>query len=134
MLRFDKMTVKAQEALQQAQEIAGSHQNQAVEPLHLLEALVQQADGVVPPLLARLGIRTEMLTQDLEREIDRLPKVQGFAQQHLGRPLNEVLEKSFDEATKFKDDYVSTEHLFLAIAGADRDPAGQLLKRNGASH
>jgi len=134
MLRFDKMTVKAQEALQQAQEIAGSHQNQAVEPLHLLAALVYQADGVVPPLLARLGIRSEPLTQDVEREIERLPKVQGFAQQHLSRALNDVLERSFDEATKFKDEYVSTEHLFLAIAAEDRDPAGRLLKKHGASH
>jgi len=134
MLRFDKMTVKAQEALQQAQEIAGSRQNQAVEPIHLLAALVQQADGVVPPLLARLGIRGELLTQDIEREIERLPKVQGFAQQHLSRALNDALERSFDEATKFKDEYVSTEHLFLAIAGEDRDPAGRLLKKHGASH
>ena len=126
MLRFDKMTVKAQEALQQAQEIAARHENQAVEPIHLLAALVKQQDGVVPPLLARLGIRTELLKQDIEREIGRLPKVQGFAQQHLGRALNEVLESSFDEATKFKDEYVSTEHLFLAIAAADRDPAGKL--------
>ncbi len=134
MLRFDKMTVKAQEALQQAQEIAARHENQAVEPVHLLEALVQQQDGVVPPLLARLGIRTEQLAPEIDREIGRLPKVQGFAQQHLGRPLNDILEKSFDEATKFKDEYVSTEHLFLAIAGADRDPAGKLLKKLGASY
>ena len=134
MLRFDKMTVKAQEALQQAQEVAASRQNQAVEPIHLLAALVQQADGVVPPLLARLGIRHELLTQDVEREIERLPKVQGFAQQNLGRALNEVLERAFEEATKFKDEYVSTEHLFLAIAGEDRDPAGRLLKKHGASH
>jgi ATP-dependent Clp protease ATP-binding subunit ClpB len=134
MLRFDKMTVKAQEALQEAQEIAARHENQSVEPLHLLAALVQQQDGVVPPLLARLGIRNELLSQDIDREIGRLPKVQGFAQQHLGRALNDVLESSFDEATKFKDEYVSTEHLFLAIAGADRDPAGKLLKKHGASH
>jgi ATP-dependent Clp protease ATP-binding subunit ClpB len=134
MLRFDKMTVKAQEALQQAQEVAARHENQAVEPVHLLEALVQQQDGVVPPLLERLGIRTEQLTQEIEREIGRLPKVQGFAQQHLGRPLNDILENSFNEATKFKDEYVSTEHLFLAIAAADRDPAGKLLKKLGASY
>jgi len=134
MLRFDKMTVKAQEALQEAQEVAASHENQAVEPIHLLKALVQQQDGVVPPLLARLGIRSEALAQDIEREISRLPEVQGFAQQHLSRPLNDVLERSFDEATKFKDEYVSTEHLFLAIAGADSDPAGRLLKKHGASY
>ena len=134
MLRFDKMTVKAQEALQEAQEVAGQHENQAVEPIHLLAALVQQQDGVVPPLLARLGIRAEALSGDIESEIARLPKVQGFAQQHLGRALNDVLEKSFDEATKFKDEYVSTEHLFLAIAGASSDPAGKLLKKHGASY
>ena len=134
MLRFDKMTVKAQEALQESQEIAARHENQSVEPLHLLSALIHQPDGVVPPLLARLGIRSELLTEDIEREIGRLPKVQGFTQQTLSRALNQVLEGSFDEATRFKDEYVSTEHLFLAIAAADRDPAGKLLKKHGASH
>jgi ATP-dependent Clp protease ATP-binding subunit ClpB len=134
MLRFEKMTVKAQEAVQGAQEVAARHENQQIEPVHLLAALVAQSDGVVSPLLARLGIRTEVLTQELEREIGRLPKVQGFAQQHMGRALNDVLERAFKEADTFKDEYVSTEHLFLAIAGLDRDPAGQLLKRQGASH
>jgi ATP-dependent Clp protease ATP-binding subunit ClpB len=134
MLRFDKMTVKAQEAVQEAQEIAARHENQAIEPLHLLVALVEQKDGVVPPLLARLGIRNELLMQDVDREISRLPKVQGFGQHNMSRALNDVLERSFDEAEKFKDEYVSTEHLFLAIAGAEKDPAGKLLKKLGASH
>jgi ATP-dependent Clp protease ATP-binding subunit ClpB len=134
MLRFDKMTVKAQEALQEAQEIAARHENQSVEPVHLLAALAQQQDGVVPSLLTRLGIRPELIAQDIDREIARLPKVQGFTQQNLSRALNDVLERSFTEATKFKDEYVSAEHLFLAIAGEDRDPAGKLLKKNGASH
>ncbi len=134
MLRFEKMTVKAQEAVQSAQEVAARHENQQIEPVHLLASLVAQADGVVSPLLARLGIRTEVLTQEIERDIGRLPKVQGFAQQHMGRALNDVLERALKEADSFKDEYVSTEHLFLAIAGMDRDPAGQLLKRQGASH
>jgi ATP-dependent Clp protease ATP-binding subunit ClpB len=134
MLRFEKMTVKAQEAVQNAQEVAASHENQQIQPIHLLAALTAQTDGVVPPLLARLGIRSEALTQEIEREIGKLPKVQGFAQQHMGRALNDVLERAFKEADNFKDEYVSTEHLFLAIAGQDRDPAGQLLKRQGASH
>jgi ATP-dependent Clp protease ATP-binding subunit ClpB len=134
MLRFDKMTVKAQDALQTAQEIAARYENQSVEPVHLLSALIQQVDGVVPSLLTRLGVRAELLTQDLEREIARLPKVQGFAEQNLGRSLNQVLERSQAEADNFKDEYVSTEHLFLAIAGQDRDPAGQLLKKHGATH
>src|SRR5438034_9056240 len=134
MLRFEKMTVKAQEAAQSAQEVAARHENQQIEPVQLLAALVTQADGVVPPLLARLGVPNEALSQEIEREIGRLPKVQGFAQQHMGRALNDVLEGAFKEADNFKDEYVSTEHLFLAIAAQDRDPAGQLLKRQGASH
>ncbi|HKE07119.1 MAG TPA: ATP-dependent chaperone ClpB [Candidatus Acidoferrum sp.] len=134
MLRFEKMTVKAQEAVQGSQEIAARQENQAIEPLHLLVALVEQKDGVVPPLLARLGIRSELLMQDLDREISRLPKVQGFGQHNMSRALNDVLEASFDEAEKFKDEYVSTEHLFLALAGATNDPAGRLLKKHAASH
>jgi ATP-dependent Clp protease ATP-binding subunit ClpB len=134
MLRFEKMTVKAQEALQQANDVAARHENQQIEPVHLLAALAAQTDGVVPPLLARLGIRSEALNQEIEREIARLPKVQGFAQQHMGKPLNNVLERAFDETARFKDEYVSTEHLFLALAGEERDPAGQLLKRQGATH
>ncbi len=134
MLRFDKMTVKAQEALQEAQEIAARHEQQEIAPLHLLSALVAQTDGVVPSLLARLGVRSETLTAEIERELGRLPKVQGFSQQNMGRALNDVLEQAFKEADKFKDEYVSTEHIFLAIAGKDRDPAGQLLKKHGATH
>ena len=134
MLRFEKLTVKAQEALQDAHEVAARHENQEITPLHLLAALVNQADGVVPPLLARLGIRKEALSNDVERELGRLPKVQGFSDQRLGRALNDTLERAFKEADNFKDEYVSTEHLFLAIAGSDRDSAGQLLKKLGASH
>src|SRR6516164_1960657 len=134
MVRFEKLTVKAQEALQDANEVAARHENQEITPLHLLAALVNQADGVVPPLLARLGIRKEALVNDIERELGRLPRVHGFSEQRMGRSLNDALERAFEEAKNFKDDYVSTEHLFLAIAGLDRDPAGQLLKKMGASH
>jgi ATP-dependent Clp protease ATP-binding subunit ClpB len=134
MLRFEKLTVKAQEAVQTAQEVAATHENQQIEPVHLLAALVAQDGGVVPPLVTKLGIRPEVLSQEIEREIARLPKVQGFSQQHMGPAVNRVLERAFKEAENFKDEYVSTEHLFLAIAREDRDPAGQLLKRLGASH
>ncbi len=101
--------------------------------MHLLAALVAQDGGVVPPLVTKLGIRPEVLSQEIERAIARLPKVQGFGQQHMGNAVNQVLERAFKEAENFKDEYVSTEHLFLAIANEDRDPAGQLLKRLGAS-
>src|SRR5438445_3117681 len=115
MLRFEKMTLKAQEAVQAAQEVAARHENQQIEPIHLLAALVAQADGVVPPLLARLGVRPEALSQEIEREIGRLPKVQGFAQQHMGRPLNDILERAFKAADTFKEEHVSNQRGVLAL-------------------
>jgi len=133
MFRFDKLTVKAQEAVQEAQEIAARHDQQQIEPLHLLAALVTQPDGIVSPLLQRLGVRPEGLESEIETALGRLPKVSGVAQQHMGPALNKVLERSFDEAEHFKDEFVSSEHLLLAIAGQSKDAAAELLARNGAS-
>ena len=133
MLRYDKLTVKAQEALQHAQDMASKAGQQQIEPLHLLAALVGQQDGVVPPLLNRLGVRPEMLESELNAEISRLPKVSGVSQQYLSNAANEVLEAAFEEAEKFKDEYVSAEHILLAIAARSKDPAGQLLARHGAA-
>jgi ATP-dependent Clp protease ATP-binding subunit ClpB len=133
MLRYDKLTVKAQEALQEAQDIAGKAGQQQIEPLHLLAALVGQQDGVVPPLLNRLGVRPESVEAEIEAQLSRLPKVSGVSQQHLGNAANEVLEAAFDEAEKFKDEYVSAEHILLAIAARSKDPAAQLLAKHGAS-
>jgi ATP-dependent Clp protease ATP-binding subunit ClpB len=133
MLRYDKLTVKAQEALQEAQDIAGKAGQQQLEPLHLLAALVAQQDGIVPPLLNRLGVRPESLEAEITAQIARLPKVSGVSQQYLGNATNEVLEAAFDEAEKFKDEYVSAEHMLLAIAARSKDPAGQLLARHGAT-
>jgi len=133
MLRYDKLTVKAQEALQAAQDLAAKRSQQQIEPLHLLAALVAQRDGVVPPLLSRLGVRPESLEAEIETQLSRLPKVSGVSQQHLSTVSNEVLEAAFEEAEKFKDEYVSAEHILLAIAARAKDPAGQLLSRHGAS-
>ncbi|MDE3168816.1 MAG: AAA family ATPase, partial [Acidobacteriota bacterium] len=134
MQRFDKFTVKAQEALQAAQELAGRSGQQLIEPLHLLWALVAQTDGVVRPLLEKLGAPVAVLSVELEKQIDRLPKVSGVSEQSLGRAANTVLERAFDEAQRLKDEYVSTEHILLSIAAADEDPAGQILARHGANH
>ena len=134
MVRFDKFTVKAQEALQAAQEMSARSGQQQVEPLHLLWALVAQQDGVVPPLLEKLGVSPTSLAGDAEKQTERLPKVSGAAEQFLSRAANEVLEKAFSEAERLKDEYVSTEHILLAVSAAGRDPAAQLLVRAGASH
>src|SRR5271156_970521 len=127
VLRFDKFTVKAQEALQSAQDMASRTGQQQVEPLHLLWALAAQGDGVVPPLLEKLGGSPTSLASEIEKQVERLPKVSGASEQSLSRASNEVLERAFDEAQRLKDEYVSTEHILLGIASADRDTAGQLL-------
>jgi ATP-dependent Clp protease ATP-binding subunit ClpB len=134
MVRFDKLTVKAQEALQAAQESASRSGQQQIEPLHLLWALIAQGDGVVPPLLEKLGAAPTALASEIEKQIERLPKVSDVSHQSLSRASNECLERAFDEAERLKDEYVSTEHILLGIAAADLDPAGQLLARHGAKH
>src|ERR1700681_92034 len=133
MLRFDKLTVKAQEALQAAQDIAQSSDQQQLEPLHLLAALVAQRDGIVAPLLNRIGVRPETLSTEITAQLARFPKVTGVSRQHLSEAANQVLESAFVEAEKFKDEYVSAEHILLAIAARESDPAGQLLRRHGAT-
>ncbi len=134
VLRFDRLTVKAQEALQAAQERGARSGQQQIEPLHLLWALIAQGDGVVPPLLEKLGVPPARLASEVEKEIERLPKISGVSEQYLSRASNDVLERAFDEAQRLKDEYVSTEHILLAISGLERDPAGQLLLRQGATH
>ncbi len=133
MIRFEKLTVKAQEALQAAQEFGSRNGQQQIEPLHLLWALAAQGDGVVPPLLEKLGVSPTGLASDIEKQVERLPKVSGAGQQYLSDASNKVLERAFDEAQRLKDEYVSTEHILLAIAGSEKDPAGQLLVRKGAT-
>ena len=134
MVRSDKLTVKAQEALTAAQEFGGRSGQQQIEPLHLLWALAAQGDGVVPPLLEKLGVSPVRLSGEIEKQVARLPKVSGVSQQYLSPASNQVLEKAFDEAQSLKDEYVSTEHILLAIAGAGSDAAGQLLAKEGATH
>jgi ATP-dependent Clp protease ATP-binding subunit ClpB len=134
MLQFDKLTVKAQQALQAAQEFAGRSGQQQIEPLHILWALVAQGDGVVPPLLEKLGVAPAHLAGEIQKQVDRLPKVSGVSQQYMSPASNDVLERAFKEAQGLRDEYVSTEHILLAISSVDRDPAGQLLARQGASH
>ena len=134
MIRSDRFTVKAQEALQAAQELGERSGQQQIEPLHVLWALVAQGDGVVPPLLEKLGVSPTLIASDAEKQIARLPKVSGVSQQQFSAATTKVLERAFDEAQRLKDEYVSTEHILLAIAATDKDPAGQLLVKQGASH
>ncbi len=136
-IRWDKFTVKAQEAMQRASELASEHGNPEIMPLHLLAALVEDREGIVAPVLEKIGIGPQAVLSDLYKEIDKLPKVSGNSgvnQPSMSSQINEVLDKSLKEADNFKDEYVSTEHLLLALTGLKRDPAQQLLARLGATH
>jgi ATP-dependent Clp protease ATP-binding subunit ClpB len=135
MFRLDKLTQKAQEALQQCQAIAEKNQSQVIFPLHLLMALAQEKEGVVGPVLEKIGVQPDAISAEAERLLPTLPKTGAMQPgMYLSQPMNEVLERAFDEATRFKDEFVSTEHLLLALADQRSDPAGQLLDRAGATH
>jgi len=121
-MRLDKLTVKAQEALQAAQSKADQHNHQAIEPEHLLSALLEQREGVVGPVLAKLGARPEAIQRELEAALGKLPAVKGGSGQYLGDRTRQTLERAQKEAERLKDEYVSTEHLLLALA-QDRDGA-----------
>jgi ATP-dependent Clp protease ATP-binding subunit ClpB len=134
-IRWDKFTVKAQEAVQRANELASEHGNPEVLPVHLLAALLEDKEGIVPPIMEKIGIGPQSVLSDLYQEIDRLPKISGAAAQAtLSQAANQLLDRAFKEADNFKDEYVSTEHLLLANTQLKRDPAQEILARYGATH
>jgi ATP-dependent Clp protease ATP-binding subunit ClpB len=133
-IRFDKFTVKAQQAIQQAQSRAAELGNPELQPVHLLLALIEDREGVIPAVLEKIGVPTEHLQHDLLQDEQKLPRVAGAAAQPgMSQSLNKALEQAFREATNFKDEYVSTEHLLLGIAGLKGDPAQTALVALGAT-
>ncbi|MCU1270718.1 MAG: ATPase [Acidobacteriaceae bacterium] len=134
-IRWDKFTVKAQEAVQRASELASEHGNPEVLPVHLLAALLEDKEGIVPPVLEKIGGGPQAVLRDVYQEIEKLPKISGAAAQPtLSQAANQLLDRAFKEADTFKDEYVSTEHLLLAATQLKRDPAQEILARHGAKH
>src|SRR5487761_1473654 len=131
--RYDKYTVKAQEAIESAQQVAAEHGNQQLEPLHLLVALLRQKESVVPAVLSRLGMAPANVESQALKAIESFPKVQG-AEHYLSPALKQVLDQAFKETETFKDEYVSTEHLLLALTKDAQGAAGHLLARMGVTH
>jgi ATP-dependent Clp protease ATP-binding subunit ClpB len=132
--RFDKFTVKAQEALQGTQDVASRYGNQQMEPLHLLLALLEQKEGIVPSLLSRLGVAPATVAAEAERAVEALPKVGGTTDHYLSPALKEVLDQAAKETEQFKDEFVSTEHLLLALSRKAKEAAGRILAKHGISH
>ncbi len=134
-IRWDKFTVKAQEAIQRANELASEHGNPELLPVHLLAALIEDKEGIVTPVLEKIGIGPQGVLSEIYQEIEKLPKVSGAAAQAgMSSQVNQLLDRAFKEADTFKDEYVSTEHLLLAATALKRDPAQELLARHGATH
>ena len=127
--RFDKLTLKAQEAVQQAQALAADAGNPQLEPLHLLAALVGEQEGVVRPLLDRIGVNQPQLQQLIAAELGHLPKTSGGAAPQLSEKLRSVLEGAQAEAETMQDEFVSTEHLLISLAKTKTN-AQELLKLN----
>jgi len=134
-IRWDKLTVKAQQAVERGSQLASEHGNPEIVPLHLLAALVADQEGIVPPVLEKIGVGTQAILHACYQQIDKLPKASGgVAQPGFSPAANQLLERAFKEADNFKDEYVSTEHLLLAATQLKRDPATEILVRQGASH
>ena len=132
IMRLDKLTIKAQDAVQDAQHIADEYRQQQIEPEHLLLALLQQEGGIVAPILQRLGANPVSLAASLKAELEKLPKVSGAAGTNLGPRLQRVFETANQEAERLRDEYISTEHLLIGIA-AETGPASSLLASVGAT-
>jgi ATP-dependent Clp protease ATP-binding subunit ClpB len=134
-IRWEKFTVKSQQAVQLAQEHAAGFGNPELAPVHLLLALIEDREGVIPAVLEKIGVPIERLTHELNGIEEKLPRVSGSsAQPSPSQALTRALEQAFREASNFKDDYVSTEHLLLGIAYLKGDPAQAELTALGATH
>src|SRR5437762_13707541 len=111
-MRFDKLTIKAQEAVARAQELAQQKDHSELLPLHLLASLLAEEGGVVQPILQKLGANVQRIKQIVATELERLPKATG-TQMGMARSIQEVFDRAQKEADRLKDEYVSTEHLLL---------------------
>ncbi len=132
-MQFDKFTTKSQEAIQGAQQLAQSKGHQQIEPEHLLKVLLQQPEGIIPSVLKKMGVEVAAIEAEMDAAIETFPQVSGSGQIYLSSNLNRVLERAFVIATDMKDEYVSQEHLVLAMLEATDTKASQSLVSHGVN-
>ena len=130
-MNFDKFTIKSQEAVQKAMEIATAKQNQAIETSHVLKGMLLVDEDVIPYLLKKLNVNLDSFTPALDRIIDAYPNVSG-GEQHLSKDATKALEKATALSQEFRDEFVSIEHLLLGILLVN-DSTSRLLKENGVT-
>jgi len=131
----NKLTLKAQEALQEAKSIAERKHHQQIDVEHLLSALLAQKDGIVIPILQKLGANPDLIHSQLENELNRIPQVtgRGAGQVYLSGRVNDILNAAWKEAEALTDEYLSTEHLLIAMADEKQGVSYQILQRNGVT-
>ena len=129
-MRLDKFTLRGQEAIQSAIELAERNQHQQVEPEHLLAAMLEQPEGIVRPILGKLGANVAVVLNDLQAAVARFPRVQG-GQQYFSSRLSQIFTASQKQADQMHDEFISTEHLLLAIAEEKDGEAGKILRQHG---
>lgn len=133
-MQLEKFTMKSQEALQKAQSLAQSKGHQQIEPEHLLKILLARPEGIVPSVLRKMGVEIQAIEAEVDEAVNNLPQVSGAGLQvYMSSTLNQILEKAFAIADKMKDEYVSQEHLVLAILDASHTKAGQALTGHGVN-
>lgn len=134
-MQIEKLTLKAQEALQEAKAIAERKNHQQIDVEHLLSALLEQKEGIAIPILQKLGANIDLIISQLEGELNRIPKVTGggVGQVYLSSRVNEIFDSAWKEAERLMDEYLSTEHLLIAIADEKRGASSQILQRNGVT-
>jgi len=132
-MRFDKFTLKVQEALQDAQTLAGTLGHQSIEPEHLLVCFLQQQDGIAGAVLTKLNASPQRVEQELNTYLKKQPSVAGAGtgQAYLGSRLNKIFDKATAEAAQLKDEYVSAEHVLVAMAEEKEGQVGKILRQNG---
>src|SRR5262245_22720652 len=133
-MRLDKLTIKAQEAVSDALDVASQHGNPEIAPIHLLHALIGQKQGAVASILQRVGIAPEQVAAQAQKKIESLPHTSGAgAQPGIGTAGQRAFDEGWKVARELKDEYLSTEHIFLGILALGSDPAAQILSQAGVS-
>jgi len=134
-MRFDKFTIKSQELIQHSQSLASQLNQQQIEPEHLLAAMLAEPKGIAGAMLRKLGVSLDEISREITAAVEKLPKVSGggAAEAYLSTRAKAVLAAAFTEATKMKDEYVSIEHIFLAVIEEKQGVAAGILARNGVT-
>ncbi len=132
-MRFDKFTIKSQELIQNAQATASNLNNQQIEPEHILLAMLHEKEGIARSIFRKLGVSPESLYREVAVVVDKLPKISGVSETYMSPRTKKVLDSAFNEALKMKDEYVSIEHILLAICDEKEGEAVKVFKRYGIS-